>query len=244
MSLIREVAAGVYEISLAWSNAYLLWADGEAALIDTGLRRDRDRLMAALAQMGVAAGQLEAVYLTHAHCDHAGNAAYLAGRGAQLAVSRAEAPFMGLPRRTYATGAGAQLLLRPGSMLAFWIGEIAYPVERRVPDLLLDPDTEVPAPGGALQIIACPGHTPGHVAYYRQRDGLLFSGDAILNIVPFKRVTGLSLPIRGLSTNWTQTKRSAQHLATLRPQMLLPGHGWPLSEDVPARLAAWSDRLA
>src|SRR5579871_2900857 len=82
--LIREVAANVYEISLAWSNAYLLLADGESALIDTGLRKDRDRLLAALAHVGIRSGRLSAVYLTHAHCDHAGNAAFLAARSAQL----------------------------------------------------------------------------------------------------------------------------------------------------------------
>jgi glyoxylase-like metal-dependent hydrolase (beta-lactamase superfamily II) len=240
--LIREVATGVYEISLSWSNAYLLMADGEAHLIDTGLRQDRDRLLAALAHVGVQMGQLRAVYLTHAHCDHAGNAAYLASQGAQLVVSRAEAPFIGLPRRTYAQ-AGAHMLLRPLSMLAFLIGEIAYPVARRDADILLDHNAPIAAPGGALRVVSCPGHTPGHVAYYREHDGLLFSGDAILNIIPFQRVTGLSLPIRLFSDNWAQTKLSAQLLARLRPQTLLSGHGWPLTQDVAARVADWANGL-
>ena len=135
------------------------------------------------------------------------------------------------------------MLVRPLSMLTFLVGEVAYPVARRQADTLLGDSDRILAPGGALTVVSCPGHTPGHVAYYREQDGLLFSGDAILNIIPVRRVTGLSLPIRMLSDNWTQTKRSAQLLARLRPQTLLSGHGWPLTQDLAARLAAWADGL-
>jgi glyoxylase-like metal-dependent hydrolase (beta-lactamase superfamily II) len=238
----REVAEGVTAIVLAWSNAYLLQADGDAALIDTGLRQDRERLVAALAQSGLRPGQLRSVYLTHAHCDHAGNAAFLAAQGAAIHLHRAEAPFFGLPLRTYAQS-GPQMLLRPLTILSFLIGELAYPVERRHVDVLHEDDDLIDAPGGPLRVIASPGHTPGHVAYYRERDGLLFSGDAILNIVPFKRVTGLSLPIRMLSDNWAHTKRSAQRLTQLEPARLLAGHGWPLTADVAVRLKIWAETL-
>jgi glyoxylase-like metal-dependent hydrolase (beta-lactamase superfamily II) len=239
---IRTVAEGVISISLAWSNAYLLQEGSDTALIDTGLYQDRERLMAALKQLGLQVGQLGAVYLTHAHCDHAGNAAHLAAQGARLYAHRAEASFIGLPRRSYAC-AGSHMLLRPLSMLAFLIGEHVYPVARRNADVLLQDGDTVDAPGGALRVIACPGHTPGHIAYYRERDGVLFSGDAILNIIPLRRLTALSLPIRVFSDNWPQTIRSAQRLAQLRPQTLLAGHGWPLNEDAAGRISAWADAL-
>ena len=239
---VQSVAEGVFSISLAWSNAYLLRDGRNAALIDTGLYQERARLLAALSQCGLRQGDLRAVYLTHAHCDHAGNAAYLGAHGARLYTHRSEARFLGKPRRTYAQ-AGTHMLRRPLAMLAFLIGEFVFPVHRRNVDMLLHDGDTLDAPGGLLRVIACPGHTQGHIAFYRDRDGLLFSGDAILNVVPFRRNTALSLPIRALSDDWDQTIQSARNLARLKPVRLLAGHGNPLTEDTARRLLAWTETL-
>src|SRR5262249_47482440 len=145
-------------------------------------------------------------------------------------------------QRSYAP-TGWRQLIRPHSALAFALGEVRYPVARCGVDTLLTEGQTVEAPGGPLRVVACPGHTPGHIAYFRERDGLLFSGDAVLNIIPVKRVTGLSLPMRSLTTDWNQAKQSARRLAELRPAMLLAGHGVPLLEDTAARLHDWAHSL-
>jgi glyoxylase-like metal-dependent hydrolase (beta-lactamase superfamily II) len=74
---VYRIEDGIWQISLAWSNAWVLWAggDSEATLIDTGLQEDRDALLAGLLQIGIDAAQVAAVLLTHAHCDHAGSPA-------------------------------------------------------------------------------------------------------------------------------------------------------------------------
>jgi len=239
---VREVAPGVFQISLDWSNAYLLVDNGVAALIDTGLQRDRPRLLRAIEAIGLRTEQVHTVLLTHAHCDHAGNAAYFAQSGACVTLHRAEARFLTRPARSYASSRNVRL--RPLSAFAFLLGERLYPVERctTLPTVVGD-GTQINAPGGPLRVVACPGHTPGHVAYFRERDGLLFSGDAVLNIIPIRRKTGLSLPIRLLSDHWAEAKQSARRLAALRPTCLLAGHGRPLHHDTADRLQAWSDTL-
>lgn len=239
---VVSLGEGVYEISLAWSNAYLLVQNGDAALIDTGLQADNAALRQALAQVGVAEERVRAIYLTHAHCDHAGSAAYFKRRGATVYAHQVEAKFLGTPRRTYAP-LGWKRWTRLHTTLLFALGEIRYPVERCGVDVPLGDGETLDAPGGPLRVVACPGHTSGHVAYFRERDGLLFSGDAILNIVPIKRVSGLSLAIRALSDDWEQCKVSARHLAALRPAALLAGHGWPLKENTAARLEKWAKTL-
>lgn len=240
--ITRCVAKGVFAISLAWSNAYLLLKGSEAALIDTGLRRDRPALLAALRELGVRVEQIRAVYLTHAHCDHAGNAAYFAAQGAHIHLHENEARFLSCPRRTYAQ-TGLHMLARPFSALAFLIGEQLYPVARCAVDVCHQDNDTIDAPGGPLRVIACPGHTPGHAAYYRARDGLLFSGDAVLNIIPVRRVTDLSLPMRLFTDDWTAARRSAIWLAQLQPTRLLAGHGHPLLQDTAARLKNWAETL-
>jgi glyoxylase-like metal-dependent hydrolase (beta-lactamase superfamily II) len=250
--MIREVAQGVYQIALAWSNAYLLKEGKDAALVDTGLQKDRHSLLAALRQVGVEKARVRAVLLTHGHCDHAGNAAFFARRhqnayeepgAARIYAHRNEARFLSLPKRSYVP-TGWRRLLRPQTALAFAAGEILYPVERCGVDGMLVEGETIETPGGPLRVVACPGHTPGHVAYFRERDGLLFSGDAVLNIIPVRRVLGLSLPMRSLTDDWRQAKRSARKLAELRPAALLAGHGWPLTEpDTAARLLEWARAL-
>ena len=239
---IAQVAEGVYRIRLGWGNAYLLHEGERSALIDTGLQQDRADLVAALKEIGVLPGMLEAVYLTHAHCDHAGNAAWLAGQGARLIAHRAEAPYMGLPRRAYVPHKWKRLS-RPHTMLMFAAAERLYPVERRDADGLVEEGEILDAPGGALRVVHSPGHTPGHSAFWRERDRVLFSGDAIMNIIPFRRITALSLPIRAFSDDWQQCKQSARRLAELRPATLLAGHGRPLTEEAAAQLEAWTRTL-
>lgn len=123
------VAEGVYRIHLAWGNVYLLKADGRAALIDTGLEKDRGDLVGALEEVGVKPGALEAVYLTHAHCDHAGSAAWFAQQGAKIIAHTAEARYLGLPQRGY-IGQGWKAWIRPHTAFIFAAGERLFPVER------------------------------------------------------------------------------------------------------------------
>ena len=242
---IYPIEPGIWQISLAWSNVWLLWEGGdrEATLIDTGLQEDREALRKALDQIGVAENQVRMVLLTHAHCDHAGNAAYFAQQSATVRLHETEVTFLSIPRRTYAP-LGIGSLLRPHTALAFAIGEMRYPVQRTAQGIVgLASDAEVEIAGGALRVVASPGHTPGHVAYFRERDGVLFSGDAVMNIIPIRRVVGLSLPIRFLSSDWNQGIASARRLADLAPRLLLSGHGPPLREGTAERLQVWAKTL-
>ena len=246
---VKQIVEGVYRISLSWSNVYVLTDGNEAVLIDTGLKQDRSALLAGLQQIGIAETQVTAVLLTHAHCDHAGNVAYFtrtSGGKAKLSVHRLEAPYIVFPRQPY-TPKGFGKLLRPFTSLCLAVGEYLFPVERCSVEVLLEQDTMVEAPGGALRVIACPGHTPGHVAYFRERDGLLFTGDAILTIkphlIPALRAFDLSLSLPLFSSNFQQAKASALHLTTLTPTSLLSGHGRPIVENTSERLAAWIKTL-
>ncbi|HLK59848.1 MAG TPA: MBL fold metallo-hydrolase [Chthonomonadaceae bacterium] len=239
---IAPVAKGIYRVRLAWGNAYLLKTGDRAALIDTGLSQDRAELLAALEEVGGGPDRLEAIYLTHGHCDHAGNAAWLAQQGAQVLAHQAETPYLGLPRRAYIPR-GWRRLARPHTALLFAAAERLYPVERREPERTIAEGDVLDAPGGTLRVVHCPGHTPGHIAFWREQDRVLFSGDAIMNIIPFRRITALSLPIRALSDDWKQCKASARRLAELCPDVLLAGHGRPLTEETAARLTGWARTL-
>src|SRR5262249_32918398 len=106
-----HITEGIYRIPLAWGNAYLLTDGSEAALIDTGLKKERPALRAALQEVGIAESQIKSIFLTHAHTDHAGNTAYFAGRtpqdkagterNAKIYLHRDEARYLASPRYGY-----------------------------------------------------------------------------------------------------------------------------------------------
>ena len=238
----QPAEAGIYRVSLAWSNVYVLTDGVTAALVDTGLQKDRPRLLEALQKLGLEASQVRQVLLTHGHTDHAGNAAFFAKLGAEIIAHPREAPFIAPPFRPYAP-AGLQRLRHPFTSLSFLVGERLFPVERHPVARLVQQNETVETPVGDLKVIETPGHSPGHISFLRESDGTLFSGDAILNIIPIRLKPELSLPMRIFSSDWEQAKTSARTLAETRPRQMFSGHGNPLTENAAERLLAWANRL-
>lgn len=82
-----------------------------------------------------------------------------------------------------------------------------------------------------------PGHSPGHVSFYRESDGLLFSGDAVITVrqdslhkvlLQQSEVNG---PPRYLTTDWQAAWESARILAGLKPSVMISGHGSAMEGD-------------
>jgi len=101
------------------------------------------------------------------------------------------------------------------------------------PDRLLKPGDRV----GSLEVVASPGHTPGHVAFLDVRDRSLIAGDA------FQTRGGMAVsgdlrplfPFPAMATWNKQTAlTSAAALSALRPSLLVVGHGTAVSEPVSA----------
>lgn len=130
-----------------------------AAAIDPG--GDLDRIDAALARLG---GTLEKVLLTHGHIDHCGQAAEYARRH-------------GVP------------IEGPHEADRFWIDQL--PAQGRMfgfpalaafaPERWLDTGDTVRVGDQSLEVIHCPGHTPGHVVFFHRAQRLAFVGDVLFN---------------------------------------------------------------
>jgi glyoxylase-like metal-dependent hydrolase (beta-lactamase superfamily II) len=200
-------------------------------LVDTGLCWERFQLQPELEAkhpMGCAG-----ILLTHGHCDHAGNAAWAKRHWkAPCFAHESEASFLET-RRTYVPTGGRALSLK-GAMFAG--GEWVYPVERFTLDGYLREGDALETPAGRWRVLHTPGHTPGHISFFREADGALLSGDALLNIIPFQGRNGLSIPAPLFNSNTAQVFQSARRLVALKPRILLPGHGPPIANQTAARL--------
>ena len=140
-------------------NCSIVWCDEtlDAAIIDPG--GDLERLLAEVKRLGVT---LKAIWLTHAHIDHAGGTAELA--------TRLNLPIIGP---------------HPGDQ--FWIDALpqqsqmfGFPqAEGFAPTRWLDQGETVQIGHSTLNVLHCPGHTPGHVVFYSPELKHAFVGDVL-----------------------------------------------------------------
>lgn len=139
-------------------NCTLLWCTktNKAALSDPG--GDLNRLKAAVEEHGV---DLEKIILTHGHLDHCGQAGMLAEE-------------LGIP------------IEGPHEDDRFWIDQLEgdgarFGMEAKSfePDRWLKDGDQVTVGDLVLDVIHCPGHTPGHVIFYHQPSKLAVVGDVL-----------------------------------------------------------------
>jgi glyoxylase-like metal-dependent hydrolase (beta-lactamase superfamily II) len=173
-------------------NCALVWceASGDAALIDPG--GDDARLLAEVERLGL---RLTKLLLTHGHLDHVGAAGRLAQRlGLPIEGPHADDAFLldALPEQ-------CDLYGFPRS-------------ERFHPDRWLGEGDRVSIGAETLQVLHCPGHTPGHVVFFDARARLAFVGDVL-----FKGSIGRTDFPRG---------NHAALIAAIRGKL------WPLGDDV------------
>jgi len=140
-------------------NCSLIWCETtlSAALVDPG--GDVEQLLATVRRAGV---KLEKLLLTHAHLDHVGGALELA-RTCKL-------PIIG-PHRGDAFWLDA--LPEQARMFGF------PPAEAFQPDQWLQDGDVIELGALRLQVIHCPGHTPGHVVFFEPASRHAFVGDVL-----------------------------------------------------------------
>jgi len=255
----REIASGTYLLDvgsgLMRSNVYLVRSGSSWVLIDTGAAGCESPILEAARSLFGSDGGPASILLTHSHPDHAGCVRSLARAWeCPVYVHPGEMPMV----------SGDLTLLRPfASPLDRWV---VFPLLRvmgqkrtqaivmkdRLADLVspLHPDSSPPGlPDWG--VVPTPGHTPGHVAFFRREDRVLVAGDALLSIdlnSPFgfllKRQR-LSGPPWYTSSNWREVKASVARLADLEPDTLAAGHGLPITgPDTAALVRRFSARFS
>jgi len=239
--LPEQVAPGVYCLrtgrGITEANLYLIRSGPAWVLIDA-VWPNRGQLIKSAAESLFGPGaRPAAILLTHIHPDHSGSALELARIwDLPVYVHPSELPL-----------AAGRYLPEYGNPLDRWL---VAPLLRLLPRRkveasisrnslegtarALDPDGSVPGLPD-WQAIPTPGHTPGHVAFFRGSDRVLLTGDAILtvNLNSARDLLAGRHRISGppyISTwNWPAAKESAAVLARLQPRVLACGHGRQVS---------------
>ncbi|MBS1213457.1 MAG: metallo-beta-lactamase family protein [Proteobacteria bacterium] len=151
--------AALISVTALQQNCSLLWCvhTREAAIVDPG--GDLDRILKVVADKGVVPVK---ILLTHGHVDHAGGSAVLA---TQLGI-----PIEGPQREDLFW---IENLPRQCEMFGF------PPAEPFTPDRWLEHGDRVSFGRETLEVLHCPGHTPGHVAFFHRGERLAIVGDVL-----------------------------------------------------------------
>lgn len=194
-------------------NCYLVREEDGWTLIDATISGGEEEILSAAASVGATIGR---ILLTHAHVDHVGSVDGLMGKlpaGTELISNERSVP-----------------LLRKPAEKTLWEGEPRGEIKGGLPGIATGP-TRLVGEGdrvGSLRVIDTPGHIPGHMSFLDERDGTLFTGDAVV-CVGETRVSGDAVwyfPLPNLATwNKDLALKSARHLQEFRAERLASGHG-------------------
>jgi glyoxylase-like metal-dependent hydrolase (beta-lactamase superfamily II) len=256
--LVQEIAPGVVCVG-PWgrtrTTVHLVQGDGGWALIDAGWAGDATRIEAAVDDVLGPGNVPDAILLTHAHPDHSGAARTLADRWScpvylhpdELPIASGDLAAMGAvaaPLDRWVVLPIMRVMGRLRGQEPSTSGHLAGIARTLTPG---DPVPSLPQ----WQVVATPGHTPGHLSFFRPSDRVLISGDALVN-VRVNDALGLLRGQPGLScppwyTTWDRrlAASTVRHLAALEPAVLGCGHGPPLTgADTASRIHRFADGVA
>lgn len=191
-------------------NGYLVEEEDGLTVVDTMVPRSAKSILAAAETIGK---PITTILLTHAHGDHVGSLDELHAALPEAAVVISEREARYLDKVMTLDPGEPQAKLRGG-----WPGVETKP-------------TRTVAPGervGSLEVVASPGHTPGHASFLDVRDRTLYTGDA------YSTLGGVATAANGrpwfplvVMATWHKPTavESAKALRALEPARIAPGHG-------------------
>ena len=211
---MKELAPGLFQLkgALPMPNSINTYLVGDV-LVDAGARFDGKKILKQLEGRDVAAHAL-----THAHPDHQGASKLVCEtRGVPYWVPagdvekaetpeaiRKEQPESPINRLFFKAMAG------PG-----------HPVDRP-----LNEGDDV----AGFKVLDTPGHSKGHVSYWRESDRVLILGDVLNNMDVFTGIPGLREPKKVFTPDPVVNRSSIKKLGELEPSLVCFGHGAPLRD--------------
>ena len=220
---MKELAKDLYQLKGLPPNTINVYIAGDV-LIDAATRQAERRIM-----RQIEGRTLSAHALTHAHPDHQGSSHAICERlGIPLWCGQGDVPAMETPGAIKNPKAPGWLNRLQERM---WTGP-PHPVARALRE-----GDEV----AGFTVLETPGHSVGHVSFWRESDRVLIVGDVLGNMHFVTGAPGLHTPPDLFTPDPARNRDSARRLAALEPALACFGHGAPLRD--PRKLSEFVARL-
>ncbi|MCS5501345.1 MBL fold metallo-hydrolase [Lysinibacillus sp. A4] len=202
-------------------------------LIDAGMPKSADEIISVVEERYGSKSRPKAIILTHGHFDHVGGLIELIERwDVPVYAHTLEIPFLSgkqnypEPDPTVNNGLVAKMSpIFPNEAINLG-GNLK----------VLPSDGSVPFMAG-FRWFHTPGHSPGHISLFREKDKVLIAGDAFVTVKQeslYKVITQtkeISGPPQYFTTDWLAARASIEKLAILKPSVAITGHGLPMQGE-------------
>jgi glyoxylase-like metal-dependent hydrolase (beta-lactamase superfamily II) len=229
LSNVWAVAPGVWRMKDVFVNVFLIQGTDNTrfVLVDTGLKSSALKIKKMIDAV-IGKGEVPScIIMTHGHFDHRGSVQQLADEwNIPVYCHHMEVPYL--------SGKASYPPADPtvgGGMMTY--SSFLYP---KGPIDIQDHLQELPESGSVPGLpgwrwVHTPGHTPGHISLFRNSDGVLIAGDAVVTTKQESAYSVLtqaevvSGPPKYFTPDWGAAARSVRELAALEPNVLATGHG-------------------
>jgi glyoxylase-like metal-dependent hydrolase (beta-lactamase superfamily II) len=213
-------------------NVYFIGDERGWYLVDAGLPGTANSIHKAAEDRFGPGARPQAILLTHGHFDHVGALETLAREwDVPVYAHSLEMP--------YITGRASYAPPDPwvGGMMA-----LTSPMLPRGPVNVGSRAKPLPFDGSVPYLadwrwLATPGHSPGHVSFYRERDGVLIAGDAFVTtrqeyaLAVLTQAQHVCGPPRYFTHDWQSASESVRRLAGMNISIAATGHGTPMGGE-------------
>jgi glyoxylase-like metal-dependent hydrolase (beta-lactamase superfamily II) len=202
---MRQLADDLYLLRGFPPNAINVYLAGDV-VIDTGSRHAGKRIL-----KQVKGRDISAVALTHVHPDHDGSAKQVCETlDVPLWVGENDVSLM------------ENEPIQPTHPMQKLSSRAFEGPRHKVDKPLREGDTVA-----GFTVLDVPGHSPGHVAYWRESDRALILGDVLFGMHPLTGLRQLREPPDFFTPDPPLNRESARKLAALEPALVCFGHGPP-----------------
>ena len=235
-----SVAPRVWGLKTLFVNLFFVAnPDGTWVLVDTGVKGYAHQIRSAADELFGEDSKPKAILLTHGHFDHIGTVKELAEYWrVPVYAHPMEFPYLtgqsSYPPPDSSVGGGAM------AYMSFIYPKKPIDIHQFLE--VLPEDGHVPYLEG-WHWVYTPGHSPGHVSFFREEDRVLIAGDAFTTrdaesaIAVMTEKREVHGPPNYYTPDWGSAHRSVETLLNLNPKVAASGHGMPMKgEDLIVQL--------